>query len=114
MRRILLLAAIVTWVSAASWSRLHAAAGQDAAVVSPATTPDSRALLERYCVTCHNERLKTGGLSLDGLDPGLAGERSELWEKVVRKVRVGMMPPAGAPRPDVDATRALVSSIETR
>jgi hypothetical protein len=80
--------------------------------VPASAATDSRALLKRYCVTCHNERLKTGGLSLDGLDPAGAGEHGELWEKVVRKVRVGMMPPAGAPRPDADATRAFVSSIE--
>ena len=75
--------------------------------------PDSRALLTQYCVTCHNDRLKTGGLSLADMDPVLAAEHPEVWEKVVRKVRVGMMPPSGAPRPGADALHQFVSSIVT-
>ena len=59
-----------------------------------------RALLDQYCVTCHNEKLKTGGLELDKLDYDQVGVHAETWEKVVRKVRAGMMPPAGARRPD--------------
>ncbi|PWT86430.1 MAG: hypothetical protein C5B57_01075 [Blastocatellia bacterium] len=112
--RTFLLAAVVTWTSAASWSGLHAAP-QSAAVVSQTTAPadvDSRALLKQYCVTCHNERLKTGSLSLDGLDPASAADHGETWEKVIRKLRVGMMPPAGAPRPDTHAIQNLVSALE--
>ena len=54
-------------------------------------------LLSQYCVTCHNPRLNTGGLSLDPADLAKVGARAETWEKVVRKLRTGMMPPAGAP-----------------
>ena len=59
-----------------------------------------RALLARYCVTCHNQRLRTGGLALDMLDVSRVGEAPEIWERVVLKLRGGMMPPAGRPRPD--------------
>jgi hypothetical protein len=114
--RRLLLAAIVGWMSAASWPGLQAARPQDAAALSQATEAppsDPGVLLKRYCVTCHNDRLRTGSLSLEGLDLAAAGVRSELWERVVRKVRVGMMPPAGAPRPDAHTTRAFLSSLET-
>ena len=86
-----------------------------------------RALLDRYCVTCHNERLVTGrggapsplvsqlraiGLTLDTLDLDAVGERPEAWEKVVRKLRGGMMPPAGRPRPDEAGTLEFVTWLE--
>ena len=67
---------------------------------SPAVSPASqyRAVLNRYCVTCHNEILKTAGLMLDKMD--LEKVSAEVWEKVSRKLRSGAMPPADAPRPD--------------
>ena len=64
------------------------------------TAAPQRALLERYCVTCHNERLRTGGLALDSLDVSRVGAAPVIWEQVVLKLRGGMMPPAGRPRPD--------------
>lgn len=70
------------------------------------------ALLNQYCVTCHNEKLKTGGLELDKSDLDHAGANAEIWEKVVRKVRAGMMPPAGARRPDRKALDAFASAVE--
>jgi len=114
--RVSVLAAIFTWVLATSWSGLQAAPPQNTPVVSQApasAAQDPRALLKQYCVTCHNDRLKTGGLSLAELDPALAGEHSDLWEKVVRKVRIGMMPPSGAPRPSADTLHQFVSSLVT-
>ena len=75
---------------------LRAAAPQQPA--APAAV--GRATLDKYCVTCHNDRLRTGGLSLQQIDLGNVAGDVEVWEKVVRKVRTGSMPPAGAPRPD--------------
>ena len=72
-----------------------------------------QALVNRYCVTCHSTRLKTGGLALEGLQIAQAGQQPQTWEKVVRKVRTGMMPPANAPRPDRAALDALAASVET-
>ncbi len=82
---------------------LHAApsAGQSTAETADATS--QRALLDQYCVTCHNERLQTAGLTLDALDVTNVAADAEVWEKVVRKLRAGAMPPAPRPRPD-DAT----------
>ena len=76
------------------------------AQTTPAPLPaaSERKLLDQYCVTCHNQRLKTAGLTLDKLDPSNVAAHPESWEKVVRKLRAGMMPPAGLPRPA--ATRA--------
>ncbi len=79
---------------------------------APATAP-RRALLDRYCVTCHNERLRTGGLALDALDVSRVGAAPAIWERVVLKLRGGMMPPAGRPRPDrqtYDAFRAWLEA----
>jgi cytochrome c551/c552 len=73
---------------------------------------EPQALLNQYCVTCHNAKLKTGGLELDKLDFVRAGSNAETWEKVVRKLRAGLMPPAGAPRPDRHALDALAGAVE--
>ncbi len=89
-------------VGRAAGSRAEAASGMPAAAErqpAPAATA-RRALLDRYCVTCHNRRLRTGGLALDTLDVSRVGEAPEIWERVVLKLRGGMMPPVGRPRPD--------------
>ncbi|MBZ5674410.1 MAG: DUF1592 domain-containing protein [Acidobacteriia bacterium] len=63
-------------------------------------TTEQRAMLDKYCVTCHNQRLKTGGLTLDNLNLDHVSDNAETWEKVLRKLHGGMMPPQGMPRPD--------------
>src|SRR5688500_8862233 len=75
-----------------------------------AATP--RALVDQYCVSCHNDRLKSGDLSLAQLDMARLPEHADVWEKVVRKVRAGVMPPQGSRRPEPAALTALVSWIE--
>src|SRR5690242_520048 len=80
---------------------------------TPAGTPAShQALLARYCVTCHDQRLKTGGLALDSVSLADIPAGAEVWEKVIRKVRAGMMPPAGMPRPDDAQLRAFATALE--
>ncbi|HEY1339428.1 MAG TPA: DUF1587 domain-containing protein, partial [Bryobacteraceae bacterium] len=76
-----------------------------------AASPPDRSTFDRYCVGCHNNKLKSGGLALDGLDPARAGEQPEAWEKVVRKLRARYMPPAGIPRPDERTYDELISSL---
>jgi hypothetical protein len=71
-----------------------------------------RALLDKYCVTCHNQKLKTANLMLDKLDPAHVSADPEAWEKVVRKLRAGMMPPQGLPRPDAAAYEAFTVALE--
>src|SRR6266571_1940847 len=73
----------------------------------------ARSLLDQYCVTCHNERAKTAGLMLDKMDLERVGDGAETWEKVVRKLRGGMMPPQGRPRPSNDEAYRLISWLET-
>jgi hypothetical protein len=81
-----------------------------------ASVPDStpRTILNKYCVTCHNQRLKTGGLSLDTIDPANAPVHAETWEKVIRKLQARLMPPQGMPRPDEATYNLLLSSLETQ
>ena len=79
-----------------------------------ATRSPQRLLLNRYCVTCHNERLKIAGLTLDTFDVDDVAARSEVWEKVVRKLRAGLMPPAGRPRPDREAYDSFAGWLETK
>ncbi len=71
-----------------------------------------RAILDRYCVGCHNERLRSGGLALDSLDLNALGERTAIGEAVVRKLRGGLMPPAGSRRPDPEAYAATRAWFE--
>src|SRR5437867_7099272 len=88
------------------WAAL--ALGQNSApVVQP-----PRAVLDQFCVTCHNQRLKTAGLMLDRMDPAHVAQDAEAWEKVVRKLRAGMMPPQGLPRPDANTYEALTVALE--
>jgi len=85
-----------------------AAGSQTRADVSP-----QRALLNRYCTACHNERLKTAGLALDSLDVHDVSQDAEAWEQVARKLRAGVMPPSGRPRPDEATYDQFVAWLET-
>ena len=71
------------------------------------TPPSTHALVDEYCITCHSDRLMTGGLTLEQLDVDDVHANVEILEKVVRKLRDGLMPPEGRPRPRRDGSRAL-------
>src|SRR6266446_2389995 len=82
-------------------SGLHMkAASQVSLQQQPDNIAPNRALITQYCVPCHNERARVGGLMLDKMDLAQIPAGAETWEKVVRKLRGGMMPPQGMPRPD--------------
>src|SRR5579871_1384519 len=72
-----------------------------------------RALLDRYCVSCHNQRLHTANLALDTLSLDDIAGHAAVWEKVLRKLRTGAMPPPGMPRPDAAAVDSFASALET-
>jgi Protein of unknown function (DUF1592)/Protein of unknown function (DUF1588)/Protein of unknown function (DUF1585)/Protein of unknown function (DUF1587)/Protein of unknown function (DUF1595) len=76
--------------------------------------PPKPALLTQYCVTCHNQRLKTAGLMLDGMDVEHVATDAAAWEKVVRKIRTGMMPPSGARRPERKVLDGFAADLEGR
>ena len=90
-------------------------AAQSAAGESAGSPAAGRALLDRYCVTCHNERLRTAGLTLDTLSLLRVGEAAAIWEHVVRRLRAGGgMPPAGRPRPARSRITAFVAWLEAQ
>ena len=79
----------------------------------PAAPTDTlRPLLDRYCVTCHNDKLKTAGLVLEGFDVARIGHQVDTWERVARKLRTREMPPPGLPRPDQNAYEVATSGLE--
>ena len=90
-----------------------------AAVQAPAPVAETvavapRAVLDRYCIACHNDRLRTGGLSLDAatVDAGDPTRHPDVWERVIAKLRTGAMPPPGRPRPDLETYDAVASRLE--
>jgi mono/diheme cytochrome c family protein len=87
-----------------------------AAPSAGAATSAEAAFLKQYCITCHNERAKASfaNLALDTLDVSRVGPDAETWEKVVKKIRTGMMPPSGARRPERAALDAFASELESR
>ncbi len=77
-------------------------------------TPAARAaLVTRYCAGCHSDRVKTGGLSLEKADLTAVPTHAETWEKAIRKLRTGSMPPQGAPRPEPTVLAGLATYLET-
>src|SRR5262245_26278587 len=107
----LLAAASMALVWSAS-SAPRAASPQQTAPAATTPVSPERAVLNRYCTSCHNVRTKTAGLTLDTLDVEHVGEHPETWEQVVKKVRAGVMPPAGRPRPDKDTYDKFARSLE--
>src|SRR5688572_22857710 len=106
----------------AIWAVMLAVAASQPAASQPAAQQPTRtaagaranhaAVLTQYCITCHNDRTKSGGLVLSAADLDSIPARAGVWEKVIRKVRAGMMPPAGLPRPDQASLDGLVTHLE--
>ena len=93
----------------------HSSSQQSSGIPAGSSASTARALLDQYCVTCHNERIRTADLTLDQdtMDLSRVGEDAAVWEHVVRRLRADAMPPAGQPRPDAATSRAFVSWLET-
>src|SRR5277367_961320 len=97
------------WVVAVSFLPLCAAA---AAPAAPAAMAAHRAMLDHYCVTCHNQKAKTANITFDTMDLAHVGKDAAVWERAVRKLRGGMMPPPGMPRPDPATVNSFVNFLE--
>ena len=108
---LLLLSAGVTAASSAPGESPTAVVGQAAA--EAADSAEASRTIRRYCVACHNGRTLTAGLALDDVDLAQVGDHAELWEEVVRKLRAGLMPPAGRPRPDEATYDRVATWLET-
>ena len=119
-RRVVVAGAAAVWLAAVDLGSgltgispgfgFRGAAAQTAAPTRAAT--DARQTFATYCVTCHNTKTQTAGLALDAIDFSNPSAHADALEKAVRKLRTGMMPPAGAPRPDPAVRQAVVASLE--
>jgi hypothetical protein len=92
---------------------LAEAPGKPSSATSPSSL-DERALINDYCITCHDNDKEKGGLTLEKFDPARAAKNAEVAEKMIRKLRAGMMPPAGAERPAPETLQAFAASLERR
>ena len=114
MKRIVV-ASFVVWVGSLS---LLAYGQSPAGPTSPSepmmTAADQTALVSRYCATCHSDRTKSGGLTLAGFNGPWAADHPDVVEKMIRKLRAGMMPPSGSARPDEKLIDRLSLSLESR
>jgi mono/diheme cytochrome c family protein len=104
--------AVGGWI-AVSLSSVQTTARQTQPAPAQVTAPAPRALLDTYCVACHNQKVRTAGLALDTVDATRPAANAEAWEKVITKLRMGTMPPVGRPRPDVATYNAVAGWLET-
>ena len=101
---------LVIGMSVAALLAAPAAAVQQAVETGPAAPAE---VINTYCITCHSDKTRTGGLSLERADLVDVPKGAETWEKVIRKIRAGMMPPPTAPRPAAARLDALAEFLET-
>jgi len=111
-RVVFLFGALAAWTIYATATSAQTPAPPAASARSSADAALIRATLDQYCVSCHNDRLKTNGLSLQSLDVDRLGDRAPGWEQVVRKLRTGSMPPPLARRPDQGGYDRLIGALE--
>jgi cytochrome c5 len=104
---------VLSALAAAGMVVLLAGPAPSQSTSSSSNTASERKLLDQYCVVCHNQKLKTANLMLDKADLDHIGQGAEVWEKVVRKLRGGMMPPQGMPRPSQATTEGFITWLET-
>src|SRR5688572_10557746 len=99
---------------AASAFALRASADKQPLQLAATVKPDARAILDTYCVTCHNQRIKTAGLALDTIDAAAPHTNAEVWERVIARLRAESMPPSGRPRPDAATYQSVANELEAR
>ena len=99
------------WMVSAAWPLLHAAGAQN--VAGADRSAPHRAVVDRYCLTCHNARTKASDLALDTAELANPAANGEVWEEAVRKLNARTMPPLGMPRPDEATYNALTTWLET-
>jgi mono/diheme cytochrome c family protein len=106
MKRFILASALVLLMASLAVFENRAVGQTPAGTSGKAAADPHRAMLNTYCVGCHNTRLRTGGIALDSLDLQAAADDAQIWEKALRKLRGRLMPPPGAPQPpqkDIDS-----------
>src|SRR5215813_5789765 len=112
MRYVCAIIAFTIAVVSAGSRNLAAVRAQEKSSSSSASPSTNQALLDQYCVTCHNQRAKTANVMFDTMDLSDVSKNADVWERAVRKLRGGMMPPPGARQPDRAESDAFVSWLE--
>ncbi|PWT85474.1 MAG: hypothetical protein C5B57_02855 [Blastocatellia bacterium] len=113
MKRALVVVGVWSWLASVYAGGPQPATGRSGVPDGSLAGSSYQAVLNQYCTPCHNQRTKAGGLTLDAIDPAKVPENAEVWEKVVRKLRVGAMPPPGARRPDQATYDGLITWLVT-
>ena len=114
MRRLTSILALLVggWIGAAASSVEIRARQPQRPSTAPPRHRNPQAVVNRSCVTCHNQRLRTAGLALDTLDAAKPNANAEVWERVIGKLRAQSMPPPGRPRPDAATYRSVATTLE--
>ena len=110
--RAVLLTLLVGGYMGTASSRVETASTAEPTFRAASTAPEARAMLDTYCVTCHNQRLKTAGLELDSIDVTAPHANPEIWERVIARLRAGSMPPAGRSRPNTATYQTVAGWLE--
>ena len=113
MNRYVLAATALAFALLSKNSGMQAAQPQGVPTAGSTAIAQQKALIDQYCVTCHNQRTKTAGLALDTLELTKLSEHAEIWEKAIMKLRGHLMPPPNARQPRPEAAQALISWLET-
>ena len=108
----LLIVAVLVSVRPVSSARTPVSSPSQPAASVASSSP--RQFIDTHCVACHNDRARTAGLTLSGIDVADVSPNAELWEKVLHKIRTGQMPPAGRPRPDRLASSGMMPGWRQR
>jgi mono/diheme cytochrome c family protein len=115
MKRPLLLGALLALIATAQAQTRPAAGSPPAAAATTAgSSEQAKATIGAYCTTCHSSRAKIGGLALDNLNVDAVANDAAIWEKAVRKLRGGLMPPPGAKQPEEKEVESLIGYLETK
>jgi mono/diheme cytochrome c family protein len=115
MKRPLLLGALLALIATAqAQTRPGAGSPPAAAATTAGSSEQAKATITAYCTTCHSSRAKTGGLALDNLNVDAVANDAAIWEKAVRKLRGGLMPPPGAKQPEQKEVDSLIGYLETK
>ena len=106
--------AVLVVCSTLTISSVGTAARQNQPTVANTDSPsiDARAVINKYCVTCHNDKVRSGGLALTAVDPGAPSAHADVWERVIEKLRARSMPPPGRVRPDAATYDAVADALE--
>src|SRR5215813_10662303 len=114
MKRILSIIGLgtLTLIVAGSDAMAQRAPGSGPTAVTTMTVDAQNALVAQYCATCHNDKTRSGGMTLTSLNLARPDQNPDLAEKVIRKLRAGMMPPPGAKRPDIETSRSFATALE--